>query len=101
MSKNVSLEGECACRRRQKGRKCERRHTSHPQASILHWEAGLKPLYVSCMYVLLLLSEASISTMTFQVCWVEPITKPDQIGEVKTVVNERFSVCLHILPPTR
>ena len=29
-----------------KGRKCERRHTSHPQASILHWEAGLKPLYV-------------------------------------------------------
>jgi len=42
-------------------------------------EAGLKPLYV-CMYVLLL-SEASISTMTFQVCWVEPITKPDQIVE--------------------
>ena len=38
--------GECACRRRQKGRKCERRHMSHPQASILHWEAGLKPLYV-------------------------------------------------------
>ena len=40
------LEGECACRRHQKGRKCERRHTSQPQASILHWEAGLKPLYV-------------------------------------------------------
>jgi len=28
-----------------KGRKCERRHTSHAQASILHWEASLKPLY--------------------------------------------------------
>ena len=38
--------GECSCRRRQKGRKCERRHASHPQASVLHWEAGLKPLYV-------------------------------------------------------
>jgi len=29
-----------------KGRKCEQIHTSHPQASILYWEAGLKPLYV-------------------------------------------------------
>ena len=35
-SARMSAWRECACRRRQKGRKCERRHTSHPQACILH-----------------------------------------------------------------
>lgn len=34
-----------------KGRKCVQRHMFHPQATILHWKPGLKPLYVREVWI--------------------------------------------------
>ena len=37
LSQDVVLEGQCACRRSQKGGKCERRHTSHSKTSLSYY----------------------------------------------------------------
>ena len=46
LSQDVVLEGQCACRKSQKGGKCERRHASYPKTTISDWENGLNPLKV-------------------------------------------------------